>query len=64
MIRFIADLFKRDETGAVPRWLGPLNFFVLQWFWFRLAVEIDPFTGERTGWSIVLWAPLTRWVWR
>lgn len=41
------------------RWLC---FFVAQWFWFRIAVEVED--GRRAGWSIVWWAPLTRWIWR
>ena len=66
MILWLRDLFRGDPTGVVPRWLGPVNFFVAQWFWFRIAVEVDTTAGQwkRTGWSIVWWAPLTRWVWR
>ena len=24
-----------------PKWLGPLNFYVLQWFFVRLSIEYN-----------------------
>ena len=47
-----------------PRWLGVLNFVVLQWTCFRLAMKTD-FFGKKQGWKMVgPWLPLTRWRWR
>ena len=62
-MRFLYLLFcPRDKT--IPWWLGPLNFFVLQWFWFRLSVRVDTKTQLRLGWSLVPWVPLKDWIWR
>lgn len=43
-------------------WLGNLNYYVLQWFFIRLAKEVDEKTDETIRWTI-LWGvvPLSGW---
>lgn len=59
-MKFLRELFCSAEVG-VPWWLGPLNFFVLQWFWIRLAVVINTVTEQRIRWTWVRMAPLLWW---
>jgi hypothetical protein len=38
----------------IGTWLGALNWYVLRWFWIRLARVIDTETGKTLRWTI-LW---------
>jgi len=42
--------------------LGFLNYFILQWFFIRLAKIIDDKTGKIIKWTILKWPyPLSGW---
>lgn len=47
----------------IPKtWLGLLNFFVLQWFWIRLAKSVNRETGKIEYWTIMYGVyPTTGW---
>ena len=40
--------------------LGKLNFFILQWFFVRLARILDD-DDKRIDWALVFRLPLTNW---
>ena len=43
-------------------WLGVFNFLLLQWFFIRLAKEVDTGTKKLIRWSILRRViPLTGW---
>lgn len=46
------------------RAIGNLNFFVIQWFFTRLAEISDDATGKVTGYKFIFRFPLTGWKWK
>lgn len=48
--------------SGTPTWLGHLNWWLLQWFFIRLAAVIDDDTGHRIGWTIIVRKPLAGWI--
>lgn len=42
-------------------WLGNVNYYVFQWFFFRLAKEIDPQTKKTKRWLLIFVWPRTGW---
>lgn len=57
-----------DYCVHVPKWLGPLNFIILQWFFIRLArCYSTPITYDNRsgcGYKIIFAWPLSLWQWR
>ena len=56
-----------NEVLRMPRWLGPLNMYALQWFFIRLIAicETDKKTGKPLRvirFDVMRWVvPLTGW---
>lgn len=42
-------------------WLGATNYFVLQWFFVRLAKVVDNDTHKIVGWRLIFCRPMTGW---
>jgi hypothetical protein len=42
-------------------WLLFVNYYLLQWFFIRLARVIDDGTGKQIGWTVVVRKPMTGW---
>jgi len=43
-------------------WLGILNYYILQWFFIRLAKVVDTKTGKIEKWFILKWVfPFSGW---
>lgn len=46
------------------KYLGYLNFIILQWFFVRLARIYDENTNKTLGYKFIFMWPLTNWIWR
>lgn len=42
-------------------WLGAINYFILQWFFVRLAKVVDTDTHKIVGWQLIFCRPMTGW---
>jgi hypothetical protein len=48
----------------LDKYLGYLNFIILQWTFFRLARIYDENSNQTLGYKFLFYIPLTKWIWK